>query len=374
MSIFRAMISAARSAIVILAIAGLGGCDRKKPVAAPPAPRPVEVAPASARDVPLYIDEIGTCAAVETVVVQPQVSGSIAKIHFSDGAEVKKGDLLFTIDRRPFEAERARAEAALAQDKVKRDFARIKLKRAEKLKTAGTISPEEFDAAKSEADAADAQVRADEASVAVAGINLEYCEIRSPIDGRTGERLVDVGNVVEANKARLLELRRQDPIYVHFTVPEADLPRVRRFLAERTLSALVAAPSEPEQGRSGKVDFLDNAVQGASGTVRLRAVVENADRRFWPGQFVNVRLLLDTLKDAVLVPARAVQVGQRGPFVFVLKQDSTVDLRQVKPGQRQGDEMVITEGVSAGEIVVTAGQLALAPGVKVSVTGGTSGS
>jgi len=358
---------------VFLAVAVVG-CRREVRTTGPPPPRPVEVATASARDVPLYIDEIGTCAAVETVVVQPQVSGSIAKIHFADGAEVRKGDPLFTIDKRPFEAERSKAEAALAQDRVKRDFARIKLKRADKLWQAGTISPEEFDAAKSEADAAEAQVRADEASLAVAGINVEYCEIRSPIDGRTGERLVDVGNVVEANKARLLELRRQDPIYVHFTVPEADLPRVRRFLGQRSLEAMVAAPSEPDQQRSGKVDFLDNAVQGASGTVRLRVVLDNTDRKFWPGQFVNVRLLLDTLKGAVLVPARTVQVGQRGPFVFVLKQDGTVDLRQVKPGQRQGDEMVIMDGVAAGEIVVTAGQLTLSPGARVSVTGNTSGS
>ncbi|HPA20614.1 MAG TPA: efflux RND transporter periplasmic adaptor subunit [Verrucomicrobiae bacterium] len=361
-------------ALLPLVAVALGGCGRKASTAPPPPPRPVEVASAVARDVPLYIDEIGTCAAVETVVVQPQVSGSIAKIHFKDGADVRKGDPLFSIDRRPFEAERARAEAALAQDRVKRDFAGIKLRRAEKLRQAGTISPEEFDAAKSEADAAAAQVHADEASLAAAQINLDYCEIRSPIDGRTGDRKVDIGNVVEANKARLLEVRRQDPIYVQFTVPEADLPRVRAFLTAKSLSAEVSIPSEPDQGRTGRVDFLDNTVQGASGTVRLRVVVENADRRFWPGQFVNVRLLLDTLKGAVLVPARAVQVGQRGPFVFVVKKDATVDLRQVKPGQRQGDEIVIFEGVAAGEVVVTAGQLTLSPGTAVAVVGGAHGS
>lgn len=319
----------------------------------------------------MYLDEIGACAAVETVVIQPQVSGRVAEIHFTDGAEVRQGDPLFTIDERPFRAEVAKAQANLARNRAKLEFAQDRLKRAEKLRSAGTIAPEEYDLVKSDAAAADAQVDADEALIETAKINLEYCRIRSPIEGRVGDRLIDGGNIVEENKARLLVVRRMDPIYAQFTIPEADLPRVRRSLDAQTLTALVEVPSDREARREGKLDFLDNSVQDASGTVRLRAILKNNDRRFWPGQFVKVRLLLETLRAAVLVSGRAVQVGQQGPLVFVVKEDAAVELRQVKPGQRHGDDVVILEGLKAGETVVVSGQLGLVPGAKVSVVAPT---
>lgn len=347
----------------------LVGCVRREEVARERPPRPVEVAGARSADVPVYIDEIGTCGAVETVVIQPQVSGRVAEVHFDDGRDVGRGDLLFTIDDRPFRAEVARAEATVAQDRAKLELARERLRRAEKLRKAGTIAPEEFDVAKSGADEAEAQLRADEAALESARINLGYCRIVSPVDGRLGDRMVDAGNIVEENKSRMLVVRRQDPMYVQFTIPEAELPQVRRSMASGALKVLAKVPSEGGGPREGTLDFVDNTVQEDSGTVRLRAVVENGDRHFWPGQFVEVRLILETLRGVTMVPARALQVGQRGPFVFVVQGDQSVELRGVRPGQRQGEDVAILEGVRPGETVVVSGQMGLVPGAKVAVVG-----
>jgi len=318
--------------------------------------------------VPAYLDEIGNCTAFETVMIQPQVSGALAGIHFKDGTEVKKGDLLFTIDPRPFQADLDKAKAALAQDKAKAVFADAQLVRARDLSKTKVVAPQDFDSAQSAALAARATVQADEAAVETAQINLDYCQIRSPIDGRASKRLVDIGNVVAANTTQLLLIQRQDPIYVEFTIPEGSLPAVRHYQAAHPLNVEASFADDPSKSKLGSLDFLDSGVQPNSGTVKLRALLDNKTRLFWPGQFVKARLLLDSLKDAVLTPAEAVQVGENGPFVFVVKEDSTVELRKVKPGQRQGEEVVITEGVKAGETVVVTGQITLAPGTAVIAT------
>lgn len=353
------------------ALAGvlLWGCGRRAEVAREVPPRPVEVAKAVLANVPVYLDEIGTCGSVETVVTQPQISGRVAEVHFEDGSEVKKGELLFTIDDRPFRAAVARAEATVAQDRARLELAQERLRRAEKLRKAGTIAPEEYDVAKSGADEAEALLRADEAALESARINLGYCRIVSPIDGRLGDRMVDAGNIVEENKARLLVVRRQDPMYVHFTIPESELPRVRHSMAAGALKVLAKVPLDAGGAREGTLDFVDNTVQEDSGTVRLRALMPNGDRHFWPGQFVEVRLILETLRGIPVVPARALQVGQQGPFVFVIGGDATVELRPVKPGQKQGDDVAIIEGLRADETVVIAGQLGLVPGAKVEIVG-----
>ena len=228
------------------------------------------------------------------------------------------------------------------------------------------IAAQELDAAKAAAQSSQATVQADDAAVETAQINLDYCSIKSPIDGRTSKRNVDPGNVVSPQTALLL-IQRQDPIRVDFTIPEGALPRVRGFIKAGTLSVEASFPDDPSKSRIGEFDFLDSGVQPGAGTVRMRAILKNGDRMFWPGQFVNVRILLDTLKDAVLVPAEALQVGAQGPFVFVVKSDNTAELRPVKPGQRHGKDDVITEGVKPGETVVVKGQLALAPGAQVAV-------
>ncbi len=353
-----------------MALLFLSGCGGKPSAEAPKPLRPVTAAVVETRDVPVYLDEIGNCTAYETVMFQPQVTGAITAIHFKDGAEVRKDDLLFSIDPRPYQAALDKAKATLEQDRAKAEYDRLQVKRYEELIKTKVIAPQEFDSLRSTAQASQAALLADEALVNTARINLEFCEIRSPIEGRASKRMVDIGNIVTANTTQLLLLQRQDPIYVDFTIPEGALSNVRKYRAKGTLKVEASFADDPSKRREGAFDFLDSGVQQNSGTVRIRAVLENKDRLFWPGQFVNVRLLLDTLKDAMLIPNEALQVGQTGPFVFVVKGDSTVELRKVQPGQRQGEAVVVQEGLKPGETVVVTGQIALAPGTRVQIVSG----
>jgi multidrug efflux system membrane fusion protein len=319
--------------------------------AQPPA-RPVTVAKAITKDVPLYLDEIGTCAAYETVLVQAQVSGVIITRKFQDGSDVKKGDLLFTIDPRPFQAalDQAKAQAALDQ---------LNLKRQEDLRARKVISQQDYDTAV-------ANAQKSQAATESAQVNLDWCYIKSPINGRVGLRNVDVGNLVGPSTPPLVSILGLDPIYTDFTVAENDLPLVRKYLGGPNVKVQTYLADGSIAPRTGDLYFIDNAVQPGSGTVKARGVTPNPDRALWPSEFVRVRFILDTLKNATLVPAEAVQVSQSGPFVFVVKPDNTVDLRPVKPGQRQeGDLTVVESGVKPDETVVVTGQLALAPGAKV---------
>ena len=322
---------------------------------AQPPVRPVLVAKVISKDVPLYLDEIGTCAAYETVQVQAQVSGQIIARHFQDGADVKKGDLLFTIDPRPYQAALQQAQAQAALDQVT-------LKRQTELRARNVTAPQDFDTAQ-------ANARKSEAAAAAAQVNVDFCYIKSPINGRAGLRLVDVGNIVSGNTgsgAVLLTIQGLDPIYTDFTVAETDLALVRKYLGGPNVKVQTYSPDDKIPPRLGDLYFIDNAVQPGSGTVKARGVTPNPDHAFWPSEFVRVRFILDTIKDARLVPSQAVQISQSGPFIFVLKPDNTVDLRPVKPGQRQdGDLMVVESGIEPGETVVVTGQLALAPGTKV---------
>src|SRR5213596_373251 len=319
--------------------------------AQPPA-RPALVARVVTKDVPVYLDEIGTCAAYETVQVQAQVSGQITARHFQDGSDVKKGDPLFTIDPRPYQAtfDQAKAQAALDQ---------VTLKRQEDLRARKVIAQQDYDTAV-------ANAQKSQAAAEAAQVNLDYCYIKSPINGRVGLRDVDVGNLVGPSTPPLVAIQGLDPIYTDFTVAENDLPLVRRYIGGPNVKVQTYLPDGSITPRTGDLYFIDNAVQPGSGTVKARAVTPNPDRALWPSEFVRVRFILDTIKDARLVPAQAVQISQSGPFVFVMKPDNTVDLRPVKPGQRQdGDMTVIESGVEPDETVVVTGQLALAPGSKV---------
>jgi multidrug efflux system membrane fusion protein len=319
---------------------------------AAPGPRPVTTAKVITQDVPLYLDEIGTIAAYETVQIQAQVSGQIVAREFKDGADVKKGDLLFQIDPRPY-------EAVLASAKADHALNQATLKRQELLRQKNVTATQEFETAQANAGKS-------EAAVAAAQVNLDRCYIKSPIDGRAGLRNVDVGNVVGPGaNTPLLTIMGMDPIYTDFTVAEPDLPLVRRYLSNPNLKVVTDADGDNIEPREGKLYFIDNAVQPGAGTVKLRGETPNQDRALWPAQFVKVRLILDVLKDAKLVPGSALQIGQNGPYVFVVKPDSTLELRQVKPGQPQGDLTVVTDGVQKGETVVTSGQLQLSPGMKV---------
>jgi multidrug efflux system membrane fusion protein len=338
--------------------------------AAQPPPRPVVVAKVMTKDVPLYLDEIGTCAAYETVQVQAQVSGKIAARHFQDGADVKQGDLLFNIDPRPYQAALDQAQGQLGQAKSKLVLDQITLKRQQDLHARKVISPQDLDTAQATVNSDEALVKTAEGAVAAAQVNLDYCSIRSPINGRAGLRLVDVGNVVTGGNgggggATLLTIQTLDPIYTDFTVAEPDLPLVRRYLGGPNVKVETKSEDDSVPARTGDLYFIDNAVQPGVGTVKARAVTPNADRALWPSQFVRVRLILDILREAKLVPSGAVQIGQNGPYVFVVKADSTLELRPVKPGQRQDDLMVVSDGLEPGETVVVSGQLQLAPGTKV---------
>src|SRR5881296_3133051 len=319
--------------------------------AQPPA-RPASVVRVITRDVPLYLDEIGTCAAYETVQVQAQVNGVIMARHFQDGSDVKQGDPLFTIDPRPYQAtlDQAKAQAALDQ---------ATLKRQEDLRARKVISQQDYDTAV-------ANAQKSQAATEAAQVNLDYCFIKSPINRRIGLRNVDVGNLVGPSSPALVTIQGLDPIYTDFTVAENDLPLVRKYLGGPNVKVETYLADRSIAPRIGELYFIDNAVQPGSGTVRARGVMPNPDRALWPSEFVRVHFILDILKDATLVPTQAVQVSQSGPFVFVVKSDNTVELRPVTPGQRQqGDLTVIESGVKPDETVVVTGQLALSPGAKV---------
>ena len=317
-----------------------------------PPVRPVLVAKVINKDVPVYLDEIGSCAAYETVQVQAQVTGKILSRHFQDGADVKQGDLLFTIDPAPFKAalDQAKAQAALDQ---------VTAKRQADLRAKGVNAPQDYDTAV-------ANAQKSQAAAEAAQVNLDYCYIKSPINGRVGLRNVDIGNLVGPSSSSLVTIQGLDPIYTDFTVAETDLALVRKYLGGPNVRVQTYSPDEKIAARMGDLYFIDNAVQPGSGTVKARAVTPNPDRALWPSEFVRVRFILDMIKNARLVPSQAVQISQSGPFVFVMKPDNTVDLRPVKPGQRQdGDLTVIESGVEPDETVVVTGQLALAPGAKV---------
>ena len=361
----RALFAAGAAALFLAALSA--SCARtKNPQAFERPPAPVTVVAAVSRDVPVYLDEVGKCVAREVVSIQPQVSGRITQLHFTDGADVKKGTLLFTIDPRPFEAQLHAAQADLARANAALNLARSLWTRADTLIVTKAISQEEYDTRKNAVELAQALVRQAAAAAETARLNLEYCSIRSPIDGRAGHRLVDAGNVVKANETILLTIERMDPIYADFTIPQNDLTAVQKNMKAGTLKVEVRLPDEPEAPIAGTLTFLDNAVADATGTVKLRATAANPQHRLWPGRFVRVRLLLSTVPGAILVPAVAPQLSAKGPFVYVVKPDSTADMRPVKTGQRQGDSIVIEEGLKAGEKVVVTGQLGVTPGGKVS--------
>lgn len=354
-------------ALICFSALALVACGKKAPASFERPPAPVTLAAPITRDVPVYLDAIGKTVAREMVSIQPQVSGRIVQIHFADGADVKVGQVLFTIDPRPYRAQANAAEANLAQARAQLDLAKINFDRVASVTDQRAVSRQDYDAKKNAVEVAEAQVKQNQAAVETARLNLDYCTIRAPINGRAGQRLVDPGNVVTANNGSLLVIQRLDPIYVDFTIPENDLTAVQRNMANKTLQVEARLPDEPGKPRSGELTFLDNAVQEGTGTVKLRATIANNDRGFWPGRFANIRLILGLLRGAVLIPAEAPQLSAKGPFVYVVKNDFTAELRPVTLGQRQGDLVVVDKGINPGERVVVNGQLGVTPGGKVRI-------
>jgi multidrug efflux system membrane fusion protein len=396
-----------RLGIVLLSLASLvflAGCVNKAQQNFERPPAPVTVAPAVAQDVSTYLDALGKIVARETVTIQPQVSGRILQLHFTDGANVSKGQLLFTIDPRPFEANLRQAQANLARDgalkkqaeaNLAREVAREKwgLTQVERYRTLveqGVVPREQYqqlradydtlransEAARAAVRSADETIKVDNAAIETAKVSLSYCYIHSPIDGRAGQRLVDVGNVVNPGGSNnsnsntvpdnaLLVIERLNPIYADFTISQNNLAAVQEQMRSGSLRAEVRLPDMPDDAVFGQLTFVDNAVQHETGQVTLRATLPNPDHRFWPGRFVNVRLVLSTVQRAVLVPMAAPQMSANGSYVYVVKADSTAEQRPVTLGQRQGDLIVIEKGVQAGERIVVNGQLGVTPNGKV---------
>jgi multidrug efflux system membrane fusion protein len=328
---------------------------------------PVTVATAIQKDVPVQIYAIGNVEAYATVQVKAQVGGELVKVYFKEGEFVRKGDPLFLIDPRPYEASLQQAESNLARDTAQAKNADREARRYADLLKEGVIAQEQYDQRQTNAAALNAGVEADKAAVENARLQLEYCSIRSPLDGRTGDLKVDRGNIVKANDIPLVVITQIMPIYVGFSVPEKELPEIKKYMASGQLKVEVRMPDSGIKPVMGGVVFVDNAVNTETGTILLKAVFPNGDRTLWPGQFVNVVLTLTTVPHAVLVPSQAVQVGQIGPHLFIVKPDHTANLVIVVVGRTYNGETVVEKGVSPGDTVVTDGQLQLLPGIKVEI-------
>jgi multidrug efflux system membrane fusion protein len=330
-------------------------------------PVAVTVATATTRDMPVQLTGIGTARPFATVAVKSQQKGALTHVGFKDGDEVAEGALIFTIDPRPFEAAVSQAQAFLDRDKAQLAKAEADLRRTEELfqKSLATASARDQDRAT--VNALKATVAADEAAVHNAKVQAEFCNIRAPLAGRVGLLLVNRGNIVKDGDTVLAVINQLKPIYVDFGLPEQSLAAVREAAAAGTVPVTAMLPQQPGRSAMGKLAVINNEVDKATGTILVRAEFPNADEWLWPGQFVDVALTLRVEKDAVVVPQSAINLGQRGPFAFVVKPDQTVELRPVKTGIRQGADVVVTQGVAAGEHVVTSGQLRLINGAKVEV-------
>ncbi len=363
-------IAAGRYLVPVLGLSALALSCARAQKAPPPEVVPVRVGTVLERAVPIQIRNVGTVQPYNTVAVRALVNGEMLQVHFREGQDVRKGDLLFSIDPRPYQAALAQAEAALARDRAQLENARADVARYADLVKKDYVTQQQYDSVKANADALAATTHADEAAVERARLDLGYCSIRSPLDGRTGVVMVQAGNIVKANDATLVTINQVSPIYVSVAVPERDLPEIRRRQAEGRLRVDAEDPAAGKALASGELTFIDNTVDRTTGTITLKATFANADRTLWPGEFVNAVITLATEPHAVVAPPGAVQTGQQGSYAYVVKADDTVESRPVTPGRLLADGTVIEKGLSAGERVVTDGQLRLRPGSKVEIQGG----
>jgi multidrug efflux system membrane fusion protein len=382
----------ALSGLCLLALAGCKPAQQAKGPAGPPVV-PVSVARATQESVPTELRVVGSVEASAIVQVKSQIAGQLLKAAFTEGQNVNQGDLLFEIDPRPYEEALRQAEANVARDQAQisqleatlaRDAAQSKFNEGDaaryaELAKAGVVSKSQSDQARTSADVARESARAtqagidsakaalesDRSAVATAKLNLSYCTIRSPLGGRTGNLLVHAGNLVKANDVPLVVIHQVTPVFVNFNVPEQHLAAVRRLSARSRLAVHVFAQDDPNRLASGFLTVIDNTVDTATGTIHLKATFENKDGILWPGQFVTSVLTLDTIQGATVVPAEAVQNGQQGQFIYVVKPDNTVESRVVSTGRAFGRKMVIEKGIAPGDTVVTDGQLRLFPGAQV---------
>jgi len=354
----------AASLLVLLAASG---CSKEQ---AAPAPRasavPVIVSKVTQTAMPVQLTSIGNVGGY-TVSVEAQVSGQLREVHFNEGDFVHKGQLLFTIDPRPYEAALARSQALLLKDKAMAANDRAQAQRIAKLLSDGVVAPADAEASTSTADAADATVAADEAALKTAQLNLEYCTIYSAIDGQTGAVLVKPGNLVVAAEAPIVVIKRLSPIPVDFTLPQEYLPDVEKDSLVKPLRVEATVPNGSGSPQVGKLVFVENAVDTKTGTIHLRALFDNSRNTLWPGLYVNTVITLAEQSNATVIPAQAISAGQQGSFVYVVQSDATVTSRAVVSSRTVNGQAVIDKGLQPGETVVTDGQVRLAPGARVQI-------
>ena len=381
----------------LLFLAGLfPACSKEKSGKAVSAPLPVVVGIATQKTVPVQLRAIGNVQAYSTVTVKSRVPGQIMRVYFKEGDDVKKGNFLFMIDPRPFEAALKQAEANLERDMAQvkqaeanlgRDMAQEKNAQADAdrykmLFEKGVVAQQQYDKFRTDWEAlvatvqadraakanAEAAVLADRAAVENAKLQLSYCSIHSPMEGRTGSLIVQEGNIIKENDANLLVINQITPIYVTFAVPEQYLGEIKKYMSSGKLKVEAIVPNNNEMSPyQGFISFVDNAVDTATGTIKLKGTFANKERQLWPGQFVNVVLMLTTEPNVIVVPSQAIQTGQEGQYVFVVKPDLTVESRPVVPGRTANGETVIQKGLNAEEKVVTDGQLRLYPGATIEI-------
>nr|BAL54598.1 efflux transporter, RND family, MFP subunit [uncultured prokaryote] len=326
---------------------------------------PVRVAKAEVKDLPLNIRAIGNVEAFSTVAIKSRVEGQLMRVYFKEGEDVKKGDLLFLIDPRPFEQAVAQAEGALARDLAQLENAELDLKRYEELLKEELVPKQQYDRARTNVESLKAIVKADRAQLENAKLQLQYCYIHSPIDGRIGSILVHPGNIIKPNETTMAVINQVKPVYISFSVPEYELLRIKKAMAKQRLR-VEANIQGTDRKEVGELTFIDNAVNPSTGTIMMKATFPNRDMILWPGQFVDVLLQVEVRKNSVVIPSRAVQIGQQGHYVFVVKSDNTVELRPVSVLILE-NEALVEKGINPGDIVVTDGQLRLTPGSTIEV-------
>jgi len=365
----------AATLVAVLTAAGLGtyfvsdGRAREgKRATKGPAAVPVNVAAAQQQTVPVVITGIGNVEAFSTVSIKARVDGQIVEVKFREGQPVTKGEVLFRIDPRPYQAALRQAEANALRDKAARDQALSQAKRYQELLDKNFISKEAYAQIRTNAETAEATAKASQAALENARLNIEYCTISSPLDGYVGKVLLQAGNLVKANDvSSLVVINQVRPIYVNFSVPEQTLPEVRKYMGMGTLNVEVVPPDPSAPRVVGQLIFVDNAVDPTTGTIKLRAQFENREAALWPGQFVNVSLRLYEQVDAITIPSTAVQTGPDGQYVYVIGPDLLADIRKVTVQRSDGERAIIGAGLAKGERVVTRGQLRLGPKTPVQI-------
>ena len=334
---------------------------------------PVTIAQVQQKPMPIAISVIGTVEAYSNVAVHAQITGELTSVAFKEGDDVKKGQVLFTLDRRPLDAGLQQAQANLERDLAQAANAKAQSARYQDLAARGIATREQVDQMTTNAAALDATVGADRAAVENAKVQLQYATIAAPISGRTGALMVHAGNLVRANDTLpLVVINQVAPIYVSFAIPESQLPAFKRYMTQGTVRVRAQPPNETSDPSAGRITFVDNAVDQTTGTIKIKGTFPNDNHRLWPGQFVNVVVTLTTDPSAVVVPSAAVQTGQQGQYVFVVKPDHTVELRPVTVARASDKETVLKDGLRPGETVVTDGQLRLTPGARVTVKESTA--